>query len=73
MLLKLLVERKGQVVSRDEILNEVWSENEFPTTRTVDNFILRLRRLIEKDPENPALIRSVRGVGYQLDLERQKK
>jgi two-component system alkaline phosphatase synthesis response regulator PhoP len=73
MLLKLLVERKGQVVSRDEILNEVWSENEFPTTRTIDNFILRLRRLIEADPETPTLIRSVRGVGYQLDLEKARK
>ena len=41
----------GQVISRDEILNHVWSENEFPTSRTIDNFIMRLRRLIEVDPE----------------------
>jgi two-component system alkaline phosphatase synthesis response regulator PhoP len=66
--LKLLVERKGQVVSRDEILDEGWSKNEFPTTRTVDNFIMKLRRLVERDPENPEVIRSVRGVGYQLIL-----
>jgi two-component system, OmpR family, alkaline phosphatase synthesis response regulator PhoP len=65
-LLKLLVERRGKVVSRDEILDHVWSENEFPTSRTIDNFIMRIRRLVEKDPENPETIRSVRGVGYQL-------
>jgi DNA-binding response OmpR family regulator len=65
-LLKLLVDRAGSVVSRDEILDQVWSEEEFPTSRTVDNFIMRLRRLVETDPENPTIIRSVRGVGYQL-------
>jgi two-component system alkaline phosphatase synthesis response regulator PhoP len=65
-LLKLLLERRGRVVSRDEILNRVWSEDEFPTSRTVDNFIMRLRRLVEADPENPLAIRSVRGVGYLL-------
>lgn len=65
-LLRLLVDRRGAVVSRDEILNHVWSEDEFPTSRTVDNFIMRLRRLVEADPENPRIIRSIRGVGYQL-------
>jgi len=65
-LLKLLVNRKGAVVSRDEILDQVWSEDEYPTSRTVDNFIMRLRRIVEKDPEHPEVIRSVRGVGYQL-------
>jgi DNA-binding response OmpR family regulator len=56
------------VVSRDDILNEAWAEGEFPSTRTIDNFILRLRRLVEIDPENPSVIRSIRGVGYQLTL-----
>lgn len=65
-LLKLLVERRGKVVSRDEILNHVWSEDEFPTSRTIDNFIMRIRRLVEESPESPTTIRSVRGVGYQL-------
>jgi two-component system alkaline phosphatase synthesis response regulator PhoP len=65
-LLKFLLERRGKTVSRDEILNEVWSEDEFPSPRTVDNFILRLRRLVEEDPNSPQIIRSVRGVGYQL-------
>jgi two-component system alkaline phosphatase synthesis response regulator PhoP len=68
-LLRMLVERRGEVVSRDQILDEVWSEDEFPTSRTVDNFILRLRRLVEHQPDNPKVIRSVRGVGYQLFQE----
>jgi two-component system alkaline phosphatase synthesis response regulator PhoP len=67
-LLKLLWEKRGQVVSRDEILNIVWSEDEYPTPRTIDNFILKLRKWIEPDPENPTLIRSVRGVGYLLEM-----
>ncbi|MBI3558022.1 MAG: response regulator transcription factor [Deltaproteobacteria bacterium] len=65
-LLKLLVDRKNRVVSRDEILNHVWSENEFPSPRTIDNFVMRLRRIIETDPENPQIIKSIRGVGYLL-------
>jgi two-component system alkaline phosphatase synthesis response regulator PhoP len=68
-LLKLLYEKRGQVVSRDEILDLVWSEDEYPTPRTVDNFILRLRKLIEPDAANPTLIRSIRGVGYLLEKE----
>ena len=65
-LLKLMVERRGCVVSRDEILNHAWSEDEFPTPRTVDNFIMRLRRLVETNPEEPQVIKSVRGIGYQM-------
>jgi two-component system alkaline phosphatase synthesis response regulator PhoP len=66
MLLKLLVEKEGQVVSRDEILNQVWGYNVFPSTRTVDNFILRLRRYFEKVPSNPKYLHSVRGMGYKF-------
>ena len=66
-LLKLLYEKRGQVVSRDEILNLVWSEHEYPTPRTIDNFILRLRKWVEPDPDAPSVIRSVRGVGYLLE------
>ena len=66
-LLRLLVERRGAVVSRDVILDEVWSRDEYPTPRTVDNFILKLRRLVEQTPDEPTVIRSIRGVGYQLD------
>lgn len=65
--LKLLAERAGSAVSRDEILDRAWSADEFPTSRTVDNFIMRLRRLVEKDPANPRSIRSIRGVGYLFE------
>jgi two-component system alkaline phosphatase synthesis response regulator PhoP len=68
-LLKLLYEKRGNVVSRDDILNLVWSEDEYPTPRTIDNFILRLRKLIEPNPNEPAIIRSVRGVGYLLERQ----
>lgn len=64
--LKLLVDHRGDVVSRDRILDRAWSEDEFPTPRTVDNFIVRLRRLVEFDGEGGSIIKSVRGVGYQL-------
>ncbi len=66
-LLRLLVQRAGHTVSREEILREIWSGDESPSTRTIDNFVLRLRRLIEVDPENPQVIKSIRGVGYQLE------
>jgi two-component system alkaline phosphatase synthesis response regulator PhoP len=65
--LRLLLESSGRAVSRDEILSRAWAPDEFPTERTVDNFILRLRRLVEPDPSNPSTIRSIRGVGYQLE------
>jgi two-component system, OmpR family, alkaline phosphatase synthesis response regulator PhoP len=65
--LKLLLESAGRAVSRDAILARAWAPDEFPTERTVDNFILRLRRLVEADPANPVTIRSIRGVGYQLE------
>ncbi|MGB8327911.1 MAG: response regulator transcription factor [Steroidobacteraceae bacterium] len=61
-----LVENVGVTVSRDQILDRAWSKDEFPTARTVDNVIVRLRRLVEADPQAPAVIRSVRGVGYLL-------
>jgi two-component system alkaline phosphatase synthesis response regulator PhoP len=64
--LRLLASRVGKAVSRDEILDRAWSADEFPTSRTVDNFIVRLRRLVEEDAANPRVIRSIRGVGYLL-------
>lgn len=64
--LRLLAERVGKAVSRDEILDRAWSADEFPTSRTVDNFIVRLRKLIEVDATDPRVIRSIRGVGYLL-------
>jgi two-component system alkaline phosphatase synthesis response regulator PhoP len=64
--LRLLASRAGKAVSRDEILDKAWSADEFPTSRTVDNFIVRLRRLVEPDVDEPRVIRSIRGVGYLL-------
>ena len=64
--LRLLASRVGKAVSRDEILDVAWSPDEFPTSRTVDNFIVRLRKLVETDAAEPRLIRSIRGVGYLL-------
>jgi two-component system alkaline phosphatase synthesis response regulator PhoP len=64
--LRLLASRAGKAVTRDEILDRAWSADEFPTSRTVDNFIVRLRKLVEPDPNQPQVIRSIRGVGYLL-------
>ena len=68
MLLKLLVERKNEVVSRKQILQSVWGYDVFPSTRTIDNFILSFRKYFEKEPKNPVFFHSVRGVGYKFVL-----
>jgi two-component system, OmpR family, alkaline phosphatase synthesis response regulator PhoP len=65
MLLKLLVENKNEVVPREKILQAVWGYNVYPTTRTIDNFILNFRKYFEKDTRNPQFFHSVRGVGYK--------
>ncbi len=65
-LLKLLYARAGQPVTRDEILDKVWGTQKFPTNRTVDNFIVKLRKKIEDDFRNPRHILTIYGVGYQL-------
>ncbi len=69
MLIKLLVERQGQVVSRELILERVWGYRYGSSSRTIDNFIVRLRRYFEQDPRNPKFIHSVRGVGYRFTPE----
>jgi len=66
MLMKLLVERRNQVVSREEILERVWGYRFSTSSRTIDNFIVRLRRYFESDPKDPQFIHSVRGVGYRF-------
>ena len=65
MLLKLLIENKNEVVTREKILQSVWGYNVYPTTRTIDNFILSFRKYFEKDNRNPKFFHSVRGVGYK--------
>ncbi len=65
-LFKLLVDRKGTVVSRNQILQFVWGYDVYPSTRTIDNFIMTFRKYFEKDPSNPQYFHSVRGVGYKF-------
>jgi two-component system, OmpR family, alkaline phosphatase synthesis response regulator PhoP len=65
MLLKLLIENKNEVVTREKILQAVWGYNVYPTTRTIDNFILSFRKYFEEDSRNPKYFHSVRGVGYK--------
>lgn len=66
MLLKLLVENKNEVVTREKILQTVWGYNVYPTTRTIDNFILNFRKYFEDDSRNPVYFHSVRGAGYKF-------
>ena len=66
MLLKLLVDRKGEVVSRQQILQSVWGYDVYPSTRTIDNFILSFRKYFEQEPKNPKYFLSIRGVGYKF-------
>ena len=66
MLLKLLIDRKNEVVSRQQILQSVWGYDVYPSTRTIDNFILSFRKYFEEDPRKPKFFQSVRGVGYKF-------
>jgi len=68
-LLKLLIDRANQVVSREQILQFVWGYDVFPTTRTIDNFILNFRKNFEENPKAPKYFQSVRGVGYKFVYE----
>jgi DNA-binding response OmpR family regulator len=64
--LKFLVQNPDRVITRDELLNEVWGYQNYPSTRTVDNHILKLRQKLERDPANPVHFRTVHGVGYKF-------
>lgn len=66
MLLKLLIERKNEVVSREQILETVWGYDVYPTTRTIDNYILAFRKYFEPNPKESIHFHSVRGVGYKF-------
>ncbi len=66
MLLKLLIENKNNVITRERILQTVWGYHVFPNTRTIDNFILSFRKYFELDPKNPVHFISIRGVGYKF-------
>ena len=69
MILKVLAECPGEIVSREDLLERVWGYDVFPSTRTVDNFILRLRKRFERDPAAPRHFLTVWGVGYRFLLE----
>ncbi|MFC2116817.1 helix-turn-helix domain-containing protein, partial [Bacteroidota bacterium] len=65
-IMRYLIKHEGEVVQRHELLNEVWGYDAIPDTRTVDNFILELRKKLEETPSNPKYIISIRGVGYRF-------
>lgn len=67
-LLKLLAERRGQVVTKDQLMDEVWGVEEAITLRTLNNLIVKIRQVIEPTPEEPAFLKTVHGVGYKLEL-----
>jgi DNA-binding response OmpR family regulator len=64
--LKYLIQNARRVISRDELLNQVWGYESYPCTRTVDNHILRLRQKLERDPSRPVHFRTVHGAGYKF-------
>ena len=68
-LLEYFITHPAELISRDRLLNEIWGYEAYPTTRTVDNHILRLRKHIEPDPENPRYIKTIRGAGYLFEAE----
>jgi two-component system alkaline phosphatase synthesis response regulator PhoP len=68
-ILELFLERKNEVVSRDEMIESIWGENSFPTNRTIDNYIVKLRKWAESDIAESIRITSVRGIGYKLELK----
>jgi len=65
-LIKLLIERKNEVVSRDTILELIWGVDVYPSTRTIDNYLLNFRKYFEEDPKSPIYFHSVRGIGYKF-------
>jgi two-component system, OmpR family, alkaline phosphatase synthesis response regulator PhoP len=67
-LLRLFIEKEGKVVSRDEILDRLWGKDQFPTARTIDNYILNFRKIFEQDPKNPVHFHSIRSVGYKFSV-----
>jgi len=68
MIVKYMVERKGEVISRDDLLDAVWGYEVYPSSRTVDNFIVRLRKIFEDNPQKPKIFETIRGVGYRFSI-----
>src|SRR5437763_330707 len=65
-LLRFFIQNQDRVISREELLNEVWGYQSYPSTRTVDNHVLRLRQKLEKDPSRPSHFKTVHGAGYKF-------
>lgn len=69
MVAKYLMERQNKVVSRDQLLDAVWGYHIYPTSRTIDNFIMKLRKIFEDDPADPRYFETIRGVGYRFQRD----
>lgn len=67
-ILKVFAKRPGEVVTREQLLDEAWGYDKYPNTRTVDNHLVKLRRLLEDTPEKPRYLTTVHGAGYRLDI-----
>ena len=67
-ILKVFARRPGEVVSRETLLDEAWGQDAYPNSRTVDNHLVKLRRAVEAEPENPRWLLTIHGVGYKLDV-----
>ncbi|MGH7494123.1 MAG: response regulator transcription factor [bacterium] len=72
-LLEYFIAHPGELISRDRMLDEIWGYEVYVTTRTIDNYILRLRKHIEPDLENPRYIKTIRGAGYLFDIEPKRQ
>ncbi len=68
LVLKYLIEREGKVVSRDQLLDAVWGYDVYPSNRTIDNIILKLRKIFEPDQKHPKYFETIRGVGYKFSV-----
>ncbi|MDX1562314.1 MAG: response regulator transcription factor [Gammaproteobacteria bacterium] len=73
LIVQALAEREGEIVTREEILDRVWGYEVFPSTRTIDNFIVRIRKRFERNPEQPEHFHTERGVGYRFTAEAQSQ
>ncbi len=69
-LLEYFIQHPGELLTRDRLLDEIWGYDSYPNTRTVDNHILRLRKHIEPDPENPRFIKTIHGAGYLFEISK---
>lgn len=67
-IIKYFIQRKGEVITRDQLLDDVWGYDNYPSTRTVDNYILNIRKVLEPDPANPKYFLTIHTVGYKLNI-----